>query len=457
MQIVKYHNQLNRVPLKAFTEVEHNFFVTLLYKFKNQGVKELCIPKSELIELTNFRQGSKSNFDSSVMRFVQKLLDFKISFSPDSVLIESFVPFPNAVYHTVDKVLKISIHKSFENYINLLETSFTQFELSEFVEISGKYSKILYRLLKQYKDTGFLVCPWNEFLDIMDIPSSYKTSDIERQILKPAILELSVGKHLFKQNTPTFENLSYTKIRGKTRGRGIERIEFSWKIPKVKEEEINIFSSIDELRSWLFCNVDSGNFSTNIVKIGDDIVSIARFARKSGSKYKGTKILVGGDDYTSKEKADWALSVIYEAIKKDQLDQYIINDDDFSDSAILYSRLKMKITDKENLKRCSDEVREIFPKMKKFIEKYLFFPKDRFEKIYPDVMLDVVLRIDEVFISYEHRSVSMIASYIKDNERRRLSINDIQSHQQYETLKSVIFKPTEKQEEGFTKAILNND
>ncbi|CRF52658.1 hypothetical protein HAL07_11230 [Helicobacter ailurogastricus] len=81
----------------------------------------------------------------------------------------------------------------------------------EFQNISGKYAKTLYRLLKQWKSTG--VPPemeWGEFRELMGIPPKTLFENIERLILKPALKEL--------HKLPHFENLCYEKI--KTKGMG---------------------------------------------------------------------------------------------------------------------------------------------------------------------------------------------------------------------------------------------
>ncbi len=54
---------------------------------------------------------------------------------------------------------------------------FTRFELAEFVELEGKYTKTLYRLLKQYRQKGLMMMDWQKFKEIMDIPKAFLTKD----------------------------------------------------------------------------------------------------------------------------------------------------------------------------------------------------------------------------------------------------------------------------------------
>ncbi|BEG57228.1 hypothetical protein NHP21005_09160 [Helicobacter sp. NHP21005] len=104
--------------------------------------------------------------------------------------------------------------------LNYLHGNFTSFELLEFQNISGKYAKTLYRLLKQWKSTG--VPPkmeWREFRELMGISDNIKLLRVlERDILKPATQELHKLSH--------FENLCYEKLKTKGMGNRITHIQF---------------------------------------------------------------------------------------------------------------------------------------------------------------------------------------------------------------------------------------
>ncbi|HDX6325275.1 TPA: replication initiation protein, partial [Campylobacter fetus subsp. venerealis] len=125
------------------------------------------------------------------------------------------------------KTLQASISPKFLYILNNFESgNFTMFELAEFSSLSSKYTQTLYRLLKQYKTTGYLTIKWADFIEIMDIPKSYPIGMIDSRVLKPAIAELTQEADIFNQNNPIFKKLIYKKIRGKGRGRPVESIEF---------------------------------------------------------------------------------------------------------------------------------------------------------------------------------------------------------------------------------------
>ena len=67
---------------------------------------------------------------------------------------------------------------------------------------------------------------WGEFLEIMNVPSSYNMGTIDMRVINPSIKELSQEPSLFEPNNPIFKKLTYKKIRGTGRGRPVEKIEF---------------------------------------------------------------------------------------------------------------------------------------------------------------------------------------------------------------------------------------
>ena len=138
--------------------------------------------------------------------------------------------------------IDLEVNQNFEYLIKELTSNFTTFELLEFINLSGKYTKTLYRLLKQYRSTGIMKMKWNEFLSIMDIPKNYKHYNLDQRILKPAIKELTSPKNLFDTKRVAFQNLQYEKIKEKgfgCRGKGgkVVGIQFTFEPEKQESQK----------------------------------------------------------------------------------------------------------------------------------------------------------------------------------------------------------------------------
>lgn len=136
--------------------------------------------------------------------------------------------------------IEIQVNPQFEYILNQLTANFTAFELAEFIALSGKYTKTLYRLLKQFRTTGKAYFEWEEFCRIMDIPQDYRQSEIDKRILKPAIKELSKERNLFDQVRVPFKNLAYEKEKTAGRGRGgkVSGIVFTFKPENIEMQKL---------------------------------------------------------------------------------------------------------------------------------------------------------------------------------------------------------------------------
>ncbi|HGN7644482.1 TPA: replication initiation protein [Streptococcus pyogenes] len=116
-----------------------------------------------------------------------------------------------------EEYLEISTHPDLIHLLNSLTEDFTKFELAEMCSLRSSYSKNIFRLLKQFKHTGYLKLKMIDFRERLDIPKSYKMGDVDKRVLKPIIKEL----------VPLFPNIEINKIKAK-KGRTIEYLEFTF-------------------------------------------------------------------------------------------------------------------------------------------------------------------------------------------------------------------------------------
>lgn len=255
-EIVKYHNDFNRISLPSFNEQEQNLLFAILSQVKEKGYKEdIRLYAKDLLltkELSNSREYLTSVMNSLKVKFFKA--DFRRIIETDTKIIdETFNLFQKMQIHYTKRnphdgydtsklfeMISLTINPQFEYLVNELTAHFTRFELVEFIALSGKYTKTLYRLLKQYRATGFMKMKWDEFRHILDIPESYEMRDIEKQILKPAVKELTAERTLFDSKRTPFKNLTYTKQKGKGRGRGgnVIGIQFTFLPQELEVQEL---------------------------------------------------------------------------------------------------------------------------------------------------------------------------------------------------------------------------
>ncbi|MBX2077923.1 replication initiation protein [Campylobacter peloridis] len=270
--IVKYHNDFNKIKLPSFTEQEQNMLCGILTKIKEKKAGEnIKFTPKELLKFSTENLTNKALGDMLIIlrdKFFKADFTILVEDKERDLIGKKFINlfqsfelwYPKGDYN-YDNLLRIemSVNPQFEYLVNQLTANFTAFELAEFIAISGKYTKTLYRLLKQFRTTGKAYFEWEEFCRVMDIPENYEQRNIDQRILKPAIKELSKERTLFDQVRVPFKNLAFEKKKISARGRGgkVVGIEFTFKpenieIQKIENEAIK--NASEEEKILIACN-----------------------------------------------------------------------------------------------------------------------------------------------------------------------------------------------------------
>ncbi|MCR1798265.1 RepB family plasmid replication initiator protein [Staphylococcus warneri] len=222
-ETVVYRNEMNLVPLRKFTSTEIDIFFTLCNKLKEQDTKKLTIPFEELRHLSNYYHRSKVRFIRDLEHVYDKMLSLTYT-ERSGLSFKKFVLFTGYEVDVNNQVLTVSINPELKHVLNEITGDFTKFELQEMTQLKSTYSKNMFKLLKQYKHTGYFKIQIDDFRERLDVPKSYRMSDLNKNIFKPILKELGF----------VFRNLHINKIKGKN-NRKIEWLEFIFE----KENRIN--------------------------------------------------------------------------------------------------------------------------------------------------------------------------------------------------------------------------
>lgn len=223
---VKYQNELNLVPLKNFNAKQMDLFFALCARMKDRGLKKVRFSFEKLKELSDYKMTATKAFVGDLEKLYKDMLNLTYR-TEDEDYIRYFVLFTGFEINKTKKFVEVSVNPDLEYIINGLTAEFSKFELSAFTSLRSTYAKTLFRLLMQYRSTGYYVVRIEEFRDLMDIPESYQMFNIDQRILKPSLKELSVY----------FNDLKVTKIKAK-KGNRIAKLEFTFSglkddLPKV--------------------------------------------------------------------------------------------------------------------------------------------------------------------------------------------------------------------------------
>lgn len=294
-EIVKYNNALHKnFDFNNLTETQSNVFFTILSRLKFANSTTLEITFQELFSLANIN--NNGDFRKEVLSKLRTLqthtMTYQINEQGD---LRQEVLFPVLETNTTDRVLKVQISETFKNaYLSTELGKFTKYELAEFVNLSGKYPKIIYRYLKQWRRDGKWEVDFKEFKDILGIPQSYLANNIDQRILKPCIKELSAERNLFDTARIPFKNLKIEKIKISNR---IKKLVFTFtpentdnKKTKAEKKAIADLNAENAERKF------SQQFSGKKIKDNNDILWII-FSISQAENEKIIADMQRADDY----------------------------------------------------------------------------------------------------------------------------------------------------------------
>ena len=199
-EVVRYNNDLNnKTYLKNFNALELNFFMAICSKLKTQGTDEVIFSFKELKKKIQYDRETTRNTDNfiSKLRSTNRKILNSICEIETKDYIDQFVLFPTFRISKKTGTLTVRINQDYAYLLNDF-SNFTEFGLANFIKLSSKYVKLLYRELMQFKSTGKLYLTMEDFRKKLDIPVSYSFSKIKNRILVPSIQDFSFIFKKFK-------------------------------------------------------------------------------------------------------------------------------------------------------------------------------------------------------------------------------------------------------------------
>lgn len=218
-EIVKFHNDLNKIKFSEFNLYDYKIFFVACVKVLEKGDNLIEIDFSELreiLELTKRNTVSTEYLENMILETANKLS--KINFNIENRFFKGFSTLFTDFYipKEGEKKLYVRINEKTKYILNNLVRNFTLTNLQLLNSLTSKYSYRLYLELKQFENIddknkfekdGRFYCWRNfeieNFREIMDIPESYKMNDIDKRVLKPSLKELQIY----------FEDIFITKVK----------------------------------------------------------------------------------------------------------------------------------------------------------------------------------------------------------------------------------------------------
>lgn len=228
-EIVKYDNSFNQLILRNFTPTEMNILFAIISRVRDKKDHDVVLSEDYLKKITQYQHNG--DFSTYILSTYDKIGSIHAS-TTNGPVVSRFTLFTNFEYNKETRSLRVSVNPEHINYFNEL-TQWTRFSLNEFTGLSSNYSKTMMRLLKQYRTQGVRKFTLEEFRERLSIPPSYRSSDINKRVLKLIKEELS----------PIFKGLEIVKLK---HGRKIVGYSFTWHPEANNRDDFSKVTSIDD-------------------------------------------------------------------------------------------------------------------------------------------------------------------------------------------------------------------
>lgn len=190
-EIVKYSNQFNNQALRKFTALDLDLLMAIASRVRDKGTDEVAFTFEELKRLAGLQRNmTNDEFAKQIANVNRRLLALNFEFQNEEHDIIQFALFAGFVTSPTKRTLTVSVNSRFSFLLNDLTSQFTRFELAEFTALRSSYAKECYRRLKQYRQTGVWKVSLEDFRRLLDVPKSYRPSEINKYVLKPIEEEL---------------------------------------------------------------------------------------------------------------------------------------------------------------------------------------------------------------------------------------------------------------------------
>lgn len=235
---ITYRNELNALSFPKFTAMDFNLFFTICYFVIKQNKNKRALKKSVKIKFDDLRIfmpdiKNKKRFFDEIVKFVKYKLKwvgvdtirYDSEADKDSDVLEYLENGEREVEGSVFLNKYLVSERNEELYLEITPYAysmlnefgnFMSFDMSEFCSFENKYTKTLFRLLKQYENLNSynidensnlkaIKMNKNEFMKFMDTPSNYKMSHLDCRVMTPSLDELNSKSFSYK-------NLTYEKL-----------------------------------------------------------------------------------------------------------------------------------------------------------------------------------------------------------------------------------------------------
>ncbi|MGL5982958.1 MAG: replication initiation protein [Cetobacterium sp.] len=216
-------NTFNAFSIGSLKSKQIDFLYGIGYKMYLSNDLEAELDGDEFRELIDYNKYTSLDlFKKDVIEFLKAINSISfVNEENKEVAVRSL--FDDLRFNLETKTLKVVARPIFlEFFNNVMKAEYTIIDLKDLTSLKSSYSKLMYKLLKQWNRVGHKEFTLEELYHLLGVPKSTQTTqNFKTKVLKP-----------IKQELPKyFNDLKIEPIRT---GRKISSYKFTWKKSKSK-------------------------------------------------------------------------------------------------------------------------------------------------------------------------------------------------------------------------------
>lgn len=196
-KLVIYDNSFNKTSLSILTEIQSDILMAVLEKM---GEKFELNEKGEKCYVARYKfKEIRDMIDSQHMQAQKIKKALKILTETEVKMYENGEYLKSKLFSDcflIDRsTVEIVLSSKLTSKLFVRKKEYTILQIEEYINLKTRYSKELYRFLRQFRHSGYFLIKKEDLIESLRPPKSYNEYDFIRKALLPAIEE---NKKYFK-------------------------------------------------------------------------------------------------------------------------------------------------------------------------------------------------------------------------------------------------------------------
>ena len=167
------------VEVRRFSVKEMNLIFLICYKIKNENTNKAIFNFEELEKYTKIK-----NISTEINDYFKKIMQITYLKEKNSILKYHILFTRYEVNEKKQKVV-FCVNPEILEDLKQITNDFNYADLQFFLSIPSSYAKTTYLLSKEMEKSNIYTISMQSFKKLLDIPKSYKMSDIDKKVFYP--------------------------------------------------------------------------------------------------------------------------------------------------------------------------------------------------------------------------------------------------------------------------------